>query len=197
MATATSQPEIRDQHGKDGPRRGPDPRPREVTIGIAGAAGDGLDKTGDTLAQTAARLGLHVYAYNSYQSLIRGGHNAIHVTASDEPIVSFYPELQVLIALNKETIDLHIKDVVKGGVIVHDGDEVAADDPSYAPHKSRGVIFLSIPLKKLSEAASRSARPRHRASSCKATTRRRRSSRPFRAAAGASSSTCAGRPACR
>ena len=43
-----------------------------VIVGIAGAAGDGLDKTGDTLARTAGRLGLYVYAYNSYQSLIRG-----------------------------------------------------------------------------------------------------------------------------
>jgi len=45
----------------------------EITIGIAGAAGDGLDRTGDTLARTAARLGLHLYTYNSYQSLIRAG----------------------------------------------------------------------------------------------------------------------------
>lgn len=44
----------------------------EITIGIAGAAGDGLDRTGDTLARTAARLGLHLFTYNSYQSLIRG-----------------------------------------------------------------------------------------------------------------------------
>ena len=41
---------------------------KDVTIGIGGAAGDGLDKTGDTLARTAGRLGLYVYAYNAYQS---------------------------------------------------------------------------------------------------------------------------------
>ena len=46
---------------------------REITVGIAGAAGDGLDKTGTTLANTASRLGVHIYGYNSYQSLIRGG----------------------------------------------------------------------------------------------------------------------------
>ena len=46
---------------------------KDVTIGISGAAGDGQGRTGDTLARTASRLGLHVYAYNSYQSIIRGG----------------------------------------------------------------------------------------------------------------------------
>jgi Pyruvate/2-oxoacid:ferredoxin oxidoreductase gamma subunit len=39
----------------------------ELTVGIAGAAGDGLDRTGDTLAKTASRLGLHVFTYNAYQ----------------------------------------------------------------------------------------------------------------------------------
>lgn len=120
---------------------------------IGGEAGFGIMSSGELLAKCLTHGGLWVYTNIEYPSLIRGGHNAIHVTASDEPIVSYYPELQVLIALNKETIDLHIKDVVKGGVIVYDGDEVQADDPAYASHQARGVIFLNIPLKKLSEAA--------------------------------------------
>jgi Pyruvate/2-oxoacid:ferredoxin oxidoreductase gamma subunit len=36
----------------------------DLQIGIGGAAGDGLDKAGDTLAKTASRLGLYVSAYN-------------------------------------------------------------------------------------------------------------------------------------
>ncbi|MEA3190690.1 MAG: 2-oxoglutarate/2-oxoacid ferredoxin oxidoreductase subunit alpha [Thermoplasmata archaeon] len=120
---------------------------------IGGEAGFGIMSSGDLLAKCLTHGGLWVYTNIEYPSLIRGGHNAIHVTASDEPIVSYYPELQCLIALNKETIDLHIKDVVKGGVIVYDGDEVQANDPAYAEHQARGVFFLSIPLKKLSEAA--------------------------------------------
>jgi Pyruvate/2-oxoacid:ferredoxin oxidoreductase gamma subunit len=39
----------------------------EVTVGIAGAAGDGIDKSGDTLAKSCSRSGLHAYAFNSYQ----------------------------------------------------------------------------------------------------------------------------------
>jgi 2-oxoglutarate ferredoxin oxidoreductase subunit alpha len=121
---------------------------------IGGEAGFGIMSSGELLAKCFTHGGLWVYTNIEYPSLIRGGHNAIHVTASDEPIVSYYPELQVLVALNKETIDLHIKDVVKGGVIVYDGDELKVESGGeYAPHIQRGVIFLSIPLKKLSEAA--------------------------------------------
>ena len=61
---------------------------QEVTIGIAGAAGDGLDKSGDTLAKACGRLGLHVYAYNSYQSIIRGGHIWLRVRIGDEKVYS-------------------------------------------------------------------------------------------------------------
>jgi 2-oxoglutarate ferredoxin oxidoreductase subunit alpha len=123
-----------------------------VSAMIGGEAGFGIMSSGELLAKCLTHGGLWVYTNIEYPSLIRGGHNAIHVTASDEPIVSYYPELQCLIALNKETIDLHIKDVVKGGVVVYDGDEVKADDPNYASHQQRGVFFLSLPLKKLSEA---------------------------------------------
>src|SRR5687767_18832 len=106
-----------------------------VSAMIGGEAGFGIMSSGELLAKCLTHGGLWVYTNIEYPSLIRGGHNAIHVTASDEPIMSYYPELQCLIALNKETIDLHIKDVVKGGVVVYDGDEVKADDPAYASHQ--------------------------------------------------------------
>ena len=61
---------------------------KDVTIGIGGAAGDGLDKTGDTLARTAGRLGLYVYAYNAYQSIIRGGHIWLRVRLGERKLHS-------------------------------------------------------------------------------------------------------------
>src|ERR1041385_6607079 len=127
-----------------------------VSAMIGGEAGFGIMSSGELLAKCLTHGGFWVYTNIEYPSLIRGGHNAIHVTASDEPIVSYYPELQVLIALNKETIDLHIKDVVKGGVVVYDAADPAfagADvQATYPEAVKRGVFFLDVPLKKLSEA---------------------------------------------
>ncbi len=128
-----------------------------VSAMIGGEAGFGIMSSGELLAKCLVHGGLHVYTNIEYPSLIRGGHNAIHVTASDESITSYYPELQCLIALNKETIDLHIKDVVKGGVVVFDAEDAAFASQdvaaTYADATKRGVIFLNVPLKKLSEAA--------------------------------------------
>ena len=60
----------------------------ELIIGVGGAAGDGGASTGDTLAQTCARLGLHVYVYTSYQSLIRGGHSWIRLRVSTDKVTN-------------------------------------------------------------------------------------------------------------
>ena len=46
----------------------------DLAIAIGGAAGQGIAAPGDVLAWTFVRRGLHLYTYNAYQSIIRGGH---------------------------------------------------------------------------------------------------------------------------
>jgi len=77
---------------------------REITVGIGGAAGDGLDKSGDTLAKTVARRGLYAYAYNSYQSIIRGGHIWLRVRIAEHRALCHGDHLNVLIAWNQDTL---------------------------------------------------------------------------------------------
>jgi 2-oxoglutarate/2-oxoacid ferredoxin oxidoreductase subunit alpha len=115
---------------------------QEVTIGIAGAAGDGLDKSGDTLAKACGRLGLHVYAYNSYQSIIRGGHIWLKVRIADEKITSHGDRLTGLIALNQDSIERHAPEVEEGGVIVFNSDKLKCD-PSLV---RQGVQVLPLPM---------------------------------------------------
>jgi hypothetical protein len=54
----------------------------DLAVGIGGAAGDGVASAGNTLALSVARQGLGVYAYNSYQSVIRGGHSWLRLRIS-------------------------------------------------------------------------------------------------------------------
>ncbi len=100
---------------------------QEVTIGIAGAAGDGLDKSGDTLAKTCGRLGLHVYAYNSYQSIIRGGHIWLMVRIGEEKVRSHGDGMSALVALNQDAIERHASKVEEGGVIIFNSDKIKVD----------------------------------------------------------------------
>ncbi len=101
----------------------------DITIGIGGAAGDGLDKTGDTLARTAARLGLSVYAYNSYQSIIRGGHIWLRVRLGQEKVETHGDYLRALIALNQDSIERHAPEVEPGGVVLFNADKLRLNIP--------------------------------------------------------------------
>jgi 2-oxoglutarate ferredoxin oxidoreductase subunit alpha len=117
----------------------------EITIGIAGAAGDGLDRTGDTLARTAARLGLHLFTYNSYQSLIRGGHTWLRLRLSEEKVDNHGDHLNVLVALNQDSIERHAREVEPGGAIVFNGAKVSCD-PVLVPE---GVSLVPLPVPEL------------------------------------------------
>ncbi|MDZ4834333.1 MAG: 2-oxoacid:acceptor oxidoreductase subunit alpha [Candidatus Melainabacteria bacterium] len=114
----------------------------EVTIGIAGAAGDGLDKSGDTLAKSCGRLGLYVYAYNSYQSIIRGGHIWLKVRVGDEKVLCHGDQLNVLIALNQDSIERHAPEVQEGGAIIFNGDRIKCEESLVGP----GVQVLALPI---------------------------------------------------
>ncbi len=100
---------------------------REAVIGMGGAAGDGLDKSGDTIARTASRLGLHVYAYNSYQSIIRGGHIWLRIRLGEEAVQSHGDRLNVLIALNQDSIERHAPEVEEGGAVIYNSDRLHCD----------------------------------------------------------------------
>src|SRR5260370_2864098 len=114
----------------------------EITVGMAGAAGEGLDRTGDTLARTAARLGLHLFTYNSYQSLIRGGHTWLRLRLSEEKVDNHGDHLNVLIALNQDGIERHAREVEAGGAIIFNGSKLPCG-PSLVPD---GVAPVPLPV---------------------------------------------------
>ena len=99
----------------------------EITVGIGGAAGDGMDKTGDALAKTCARVGLHLFAYNSYQSVIRGGHIWLRVRIGQEKVRSHGDTLHAVIALNQDAVERHAPEVSPGGVVIFNADKFHCD----------------------------------------------------------------------
>lgn len=119
----------------------------EISVGIAGAAGDGLDRSGDTLARTAARLGLHVFTYNAYQSLIRGGHTWLRLRLSEEQVFSHGDHLDVLIALNQDSIERHAPEVEPGGAILFNSAKCSCD-PSLV---REGVQVVPLPVPELTK----------------------------------------------
>jgi 2-oxoglutarate/2-oxoacid ferredoxin oxidoreductase subunit alpha len=116
----------------------------EVTVGIGGAAGDGSGATGDNLAKVCSRLGLHIFAYNSYQSLVRGGHVWLRLRIGEQKVMTHGDDLNLLIGLNQDTLDRHAREVVPGGGILYNGRlKVVQDD------LQPGVQLYPLPIRDL------------------------------------------------
>ncbi len=124
---------------------------RDVIVGIGGAAGDGLDKSGDTIAKTCSRLGLYVTAYNSYQSVIRGGHIWLRVRIAEKKVSSHGDHLNVLIALNQDAIERHAREVEPGGAIIYNADKLTCDSTLIGSQ----VLLVPLPIKELTKSFGR------------------------------------------
>jgi 2-oxoglutarate ferredoxin oxidoreductase subunit alpha len=116
----------------------------EVTIGIGGAAGDGIDKSADTLAKSGARSGLYAYGFNSYQSVIRGGHIWLKLRLGEQKVYSQGDHLNALIALNQDSIERHAPEVESGGAVLFNADKLRANIPV-----RDNVLTVPLPISQL------------------------------------------------
>ncbi len=96
----------------------------EISILIGGEAGDGTKLTGKLIGKILNRMGYSVFIYDDYQSLIRGGHNFSIIRAKDKNVKIHQNDIDILIALNQETIDFHKKHLKKGGIIIYDSSNI-------------------------------------------------------------------------
>ena len=96
----------------------------KISLLVGGEAGAGISRSGFLFAKTCLRGGLCVFGANDYQSLIRGGHNFYTVRAEEEMVYSQADTIDLMIALNKETILLHKNELVSGAGIIYDEDQI-------------------------------------------------------------------------
>ncbi|MCC6174971.1 MAG: 2-oxoacid:acceptor oxidoreductase subunit alpha [Chloroflexi bacterium] len=116
-------------------------------VRLGGEAGQGVESGGAGFSHAVVRAGLHCFGLPDYMSRIRGGHNFYQVRVSDEPLYTFDDTLHLLLAFNKETVELHWRDLVEGGGVLHD----AAIAVPKAELEARGVRDFAMPLTKIAE----------------------------------------------
>lgn len=120
-----------------------------MTIRIGGEAGQGVESGGAGLAKALSRGGLFVYGLPDYMSRIRGGHNFYSIRVSEEPLYSHVDRVDLLVALNEETIDIHRNDIGAGGGVVYD-EGLDVDERSL---EAGGIKPFPVPLKAIAEEA--------------------------------------------
>jgi len=112
----------------------------EISILIGGKAGFGIDRAGAVLGRLLNKLGYRIYIYRDYPSIIRGGHTFSIIRASKTRIAAHNDKVDFVLALNKETFDLHKDKLKKDCMCIYDS------GPTTIPPD---VCCLSLPLSNL------------------------------------------------
>jgi len=99
----------------------------DLTIRIAGAAGQGVETTGDLLVEVFADQGIHCLSTQTYMSRIRGGVNSYDVRISDREIFSGRERADMLIALNEKTLNWFSEKLTEDGIALYSGADKGAD----------------------------------------------------------------------
>jgi 2-oxoglutarate ferredoxin oxidoreductase subunit alpha len=118
--------------------------PVDLNFVVGGQAGQGVQSVGLLLAKVFARSGYHVFADQDYESRVRGGHNFFRIRVSRDKVGAITEDVDILIALDSDSIRLHKAEMASRGVIIFDGEKVKAIS-------SRKASLLGIPLQKMAE----------------------------------------------
>src|SRR2546426_2511233 len=81
---------------------------KTFAVGIGGAAGQGVATPGDIFAKIFSRRGLHLNAYNAYQSIMRGGHTFLTIRTGPEKVTNMGDRLDLLVPLNQDAMNRHL-----------------------------------------------------------------------------------------
>ena len=113
----------------------------DVSIRIGGEAGQGIQSVSYIMGKIFTRHGYNVFINQDVESRIRGGHNFSQIRVKDEPVHTIRDRVQLLIALDKRTIDQDLPDLDEDGVMIFDGQKTG--------FTSGNPNHFSIPLDKM------------------------------------------------
>jgi 2-oxoglutarate ferredoxin oxidoreductase subunit alpha len=118
---------------------------KTFAIAIGGAAGQGVATPGDIFAKVFSRRGLHLNAYNAYQSIIRGGHTFLTIRTGPEKVTNMGDRIDLLIPLNQDTMNRHLGLLTDGAACVYNSDTIK---PGIA---TEGVQMCPLPVSNLAD----------------------------------------------
>jgi len=114
----------------------------DFNLMVGGEAGQGVQSIGFILAKAFTRGGFHVFADQDYESRVRGGHNFFRVRISSSKVEAISESVDILLALNQESVDLHRGRLAREGMMVFDQGRVK---------DIGGDNFFAVPMEDLAE----------------------------------------------
>ena len=115
----------------------------DINFMIGGEAGQGVQSVGLLLAKALVRCGYYVFADQDYESRVRGGHNFFRVRAKDSSVYAVSVPIDILVALEKDTVNIHRTELKRGGVVIYDGEKIK--------DIGDGGAMFSVPLDRIAK----------------------------------------------
>lgn len=115
----------------------------DLTIRLAGEAGEGVILAGEILTYAISRTGLKIFTFRTYPSSVRGGPCLYQLRASDQHAYSQGDLLDLLVAFDTEAMSTHSKDLKPDGELIFDENRTPKGY-SALPKRSIGVPFTAI-----------------------------------------------------
>lgn len=120
----------------------------EITIKISGEAGQGIQTMGLLLCRIFKDNGFYIFANQDYMSRVRGGNNFFQLRISNRPIHTLRQEADIIVALDKLSVDLYKGSMTDHGVIVLDKKKFNITEEDHT--------FFDVPLYAMAEEIGRS-----------------------------------------
>ncbi len=111
---------------------------KDISIVIAGEAGQGINTVAETITAVAQSTGMHVFCTTEYMSRIRGGMNSTTIRIANNRIMAPGARIDILVPLNERAIS-HLQDRISSKTLI------------IGEYRSNLGKFIHIPLKKLAQ----------------------------------------------
>ena len=113
---------------------------------IGGSAGQGMDTVSNFLEKAFKKNGAYIFSNKDYMSRVRGGHNFTQIRFGDKPIYSHEESLDLILALDENTVDFHKNRLKNDGIIILDESiQVENSDKLLKIPLKKTAISLGIP----------------------------------------------------
>lgn len=101
----------------------------DLSIRIAGEAGQGTQTIGNVMCRIFKAAGLHLFANQDYMSRVRGGNNYYQIRLSDQPVHGPREKCDILVAFDEASVAIHKSAVRENGIVVVDKDKFQIREP--------------------------------------------------------------------
>ncbi|MCI4318120.1 MAG: 2-oxoacid:acceptor oxidoreductase family protein, partial [Thermoplasmata archaeon] len=102
----------------------------DLAVLIGGQGGDGTLTVSDLLGRYFRKKGLYVYNSRNVLSRIRGGHADASIRASREPIAAMKSHVDLLVAFDKEAVEIGKGELAEDGLILYDSSSYQLELPN-------------------------------------------------------------------